>query len=86
MKGTTESNGAAFIVLGIPSPEDAITQLDMEEAYHTHFVGMDYFFPDLAQFSRDDYDGVETRNHFTNSGHGKFYQFAKQVLCKRLRD
>ncbi|WP_367389507.1 hypothetical protein [Lewinella sp. LCG006] len=86
MKETTESNGAAFIVLGIPSPEDVIRQLDMEEAYGTHFAGTAYFFPDLAPFSRDDYDGVETRNHFTNSGHRKFYQFAKQVLRERLRD
>lgn len=86
MKETTQSHGARFLVLGIPSPEDVIKQRDMEEAYGTHFVGMDYFFPDLAQFSRGDYDGVETRNHFENSGHRKFYQFAKQVLRKQLRD
>ena len=75
-----------LLVLCIPSPIDARKQIDLREKYGDYFAGLSYRFPSITSFSPDDYDGMEKSNHFTNSGHRKWYKFMKREIQEFLRD
>lgn len=86
IKKVCEENNTALLILGIPSPLDAIKQESLSEQYAKYFekAKVTYAFPDISEYSIDDYDGPETRNHFLNSGHFKFYQFTESALNEYL--
>lgn len=79
-----EENHIPVLYVGIPSPQDVDEQLDLEEKYGKYFYNSRHVFPSTSLFSVDDYDGMETANHFNNDGHYKFYKFAREVIKNEL--
>ncbi|MGB0369589.1 MAG: SGNH/GDSL hydrolase family protein [Flavobacteriales bacterium] len=70
------------IISTIPSPEDADDDVNLETEYSQYFnrSHINALYPNIKQFSALDYDGMETRNHFNNSGHRKYYHFLDSVI------
>lgn len=82
---TCVRNQTKLIVLGIPSPVDANEQIDLSEKYGKYFHGIESRFPEITNFSSNEYDGLETFNHFNNSGHLKWYRFLKTEIEHELK-
>ncbi|MBL4708553.1 MAG: SGNH/GDSL hydrolase family protein [Flavobacteriales bacterium] len=77
-------NGVKLLVLGIPSPSDAIDQTDLSSTYSPYFKSVEHRFPLISSFSESDYDGPKPYNHFLNSGHLKFYNFINLELHSEI--
>lgn len=80
MKATCSLHDINMVVIGIPSPKDVASQVNLEEKYGKYFSDVSTIFPDISRFSMEDYDGLETGNHFNNLGHQKFYEFMRETL------
>lgn len=81
-----KTNNIPVIYLGIPSPKDVEQNADLEDKYGKYFTQSRHSFPDGNLFSVDDYDGLETSNHFNNQGHFKYYQFAHEAIQQALKN
>lgn len=84
MNEICQAANVPLIFLGTPSPKDAINQVDLEQKYGRYFLESKCYYPEISQFSEEDYDGTETANHFNNAGHLKFYEFVRPVIRKSL--
>lgn len=82
---TCKRNQTELLVLGIPSPQDAKHQVDLNEKYGEYFHGIESRFPNISLFSVEDYDGKELSNHFNNLGHQKWYRFLKTEIENALK-
>lgn len=75
-----------LLVVGIPAPNDVKNQDDLSEEYGVYFNGIHHRFPDISNYSLQDYDGEATSNHFLNSGHLKFYHFIHPEIKRELNE
>ena len=85
IQAVCEQNNAELLVVLIPSPMDAHDQVDLGTYYNAYFEGVEVAAPSIQSFSRSDYDGLETSNHFINSGHNKFAKWLKPVIDSKLQ-
>ncbi len=84
IKDAGNSDGTKVIFLVIPSLEDIKSGTKLAEKYAAYFEGTNYSFPYNNIFTKSDYDNIPASKHFNNSGHFKFYQFAKAVIDKEI--
>lgn len=64
----------------IPSPKQAVNGSDLSKKYEDLIEGLNYSFPIGLNLSEDDFDGMETSNHYNNSGHRKHSKYLSTVL------
>lgn len=79
-------NNIPVLFLGIPSPINARRQIPLSNVYGNYFetANVEHAFPNISNYSLSDYDGEETRNHFNESGHSKFYKFLDRKVNEKL--
>ncbi len=80
------ARGYNCLIVGIPSPNDVIKKVDLEQKYGFVFNEISWSYPDIENFNASDYDGKTTNNHFINSGHRKFYSFLKKKVDLHLKN
>ncbi len=80
------SKNKQLIIAGIPSPMDAINDVNLEEKYGFSFEGVKWHYPDTKNYASTDYDGIHTRNHFNNSGHEKYHEFLYALIQTQFHE
>lgn len=85
IKSTCLKHNIQLSLVAIPSPKDALKEVDLNQKYGRFFKNISHDFPDISLFSKDDYDGLKTSNHFNESGHRIFYEFLVEHLEKEFQ-
>ena len=77
-----ETNSVPLKMFAIPSKEDAVENLNLEEKYGFVFSGLDVVFPKQGDFVAGDYSESKINTHFNNHGHRKFAEIVHQKLSE----
>lgn len=86
LEAACNDNNTELLITTIPSPIDVDDQENLKEKYGKYFKDLPAVFPDISLFETTDFDGMETGNHFNNTGHKKYYSFIREQINKRLDD
>ncbi|MEM7038587.1 MAG: hypothetical protein AAF570_16500, partial [Bacteroidota bacterium] len=64
-----EADAIPIMLMGIPSPEDVLNQVNLKEEYQFVFGEYEWNYPDISTFWEGDFDGISRSNHFNRFGH-----------------
>jgi hypothetical protein len=79
-----QNQNISLLATLIPTPADVKGNIDLKEKYHSYFKGCEIIFPTSVHFETTDYDGMEIKNHFIESGHAKYAKFLEAEIEKAL--